>query len=114
MKKLILILTLAAAAVCQAANTDATGALLVRDTGVTLAPTIATVTYGNATITASVPAGARQVTFLFASDFTGTVLDAAFTGGVDGPLTLAAPGANKLGAISYTVTAGSFRLIDIR
>lgn len=71
-------------------------------------PTITTVT-GSGTVAA----GSRKLTFVFSSDFAGSVLGATFSGPTDNSVTIDAPSGDTLGAVIYTVTAGSVRIIQI-
>ncbi len=67
-----------------------------------------------AVVSGSVPEGARKVTFLFSSDFAGTVLGATFSGAANSFLTIDAPDGDTLGAIAYTRTAGTIRIVAVR
>lgn len=67
-----------------------------------------------ATTTDRIREGARSVTFLFSSDYTGTIKGIAFAGTRDVQITLEAPDGDTLGDIAYTVTAGTLRIIQIR
>lgn len=87
--------------------TEATGRELLG--AASLTPTIASVSSSG-----SVATGARQVTLVFSSDFTGSVLGVAFSGAVDASLTLGGVPNATLTAISYTVTTGSIRIIQLR
>lgn len=63
-------------------------------------------------VSGSVDAGAQSVGFLLSADFTGTIAGAAVTGAsytVFGPF--AAKGADTLGAIAYTRSAGSLTIL---
>lgn len=73
-----------------------------------------------ATTSGTVAARARFVTFIFNTSFTGTIAGACFAGtaGVcsagspaDLSLTIPAPAGDTLTAITYTVSAGSVRII---
>ena len=66
-----------------------------------------------ATTSGTVAAGAKVVEFIFSSSFTGTVLGVAFAGATDSSEKFTAPGNDTLGAIVYTVTAGSVRIMTI-
>lgn len=72
-------------------------------------PTITRVTSSGAS---PVVAGARSVTFVFSTDFVGTILAVAYTGAIQS-ITLTAPGNDTLAAIAYTVTAGSMDIIKL-
>lgn len=61
----------------------------------------------------SVAAGARKVTFIFSTDFAGTVMGVAFSGANDAALPIESDGGNTLAAIAYTITAGSARIVKI-
>ena len=65
------------------------------------------------TTSGTVTAGAKEVEFIFSSTYTGNILGVAFTGASDSSLRFVAPTFDTLGAIAYTVTAGSFRLKTI-
>lgn len=58
--------------------------------------------------------GDRNVTFIFSSDFTGTIQAVAFAGSADKSLTLSAESQDVLGDIYYTVTGGTLRIIEVR
>ncbi len=60
----------------------------------------------------SVTAGAQSVQFVPSSDFTGTLLGAAWPGG-NNPVQFAANGNDTLGAIVYTRAAGSLTILTI-
>ena len=100
MKKLILILALTLCVLPAQAQFTSGG---------TVTPTITTVTE-----TGTIPAGAKSLTFIFSSGFAGTLLGTAFAGGSDSTVSLTAPVGDTLTAVTYTVTAGSFRLIQIK
>lgn len=73
-----------------------------------------TVAIATVSTSGSVAAGARSVEFLFSSDFAGTVDGETFAGATDyslGPLV--APQGDTLGAIAYTRSAGSIRIVTI-
>jgi hypothetical protein len=74
-----------------------------------LTPTITTVTTSG-----TVAAGARKLTFVFSSDFAGTVLTATFAGANDASISLDAPTPNTLAAVAYTVTAGTIRIVKVQ
>ena len=71
-------------------------------------PTISTVTTSG-----SVAAGTKEVEFIFDASFTGSILGANFSGATDASVRFVTEGSDTLGAISYTVTAGFFRLKKI-
>lgn len=89
---------------------DSSGNILVASTGAGAqrAPTITT-----ASASGSIAAGSRKNTLIFSGDFTGSVLGVAFSGAVDGSLTIDAPSGDTLAAIAYIVTAGSIRIITV-
>lgn len=73
-----------------------------------------------ATTSGTVAGRARFVTFIFNTSFTGTIAGACFAGtaGVcsagspaDLSITIPAPAGDTLGAITYTISAGSARII---
>lgn len=65
-----------------------------------------------ATTSGTVAARAKSVTFIFSSDFVGTVKGVAFTGAADSSITLNTPQpGDVLSSIAYTVTAGSVRIV---
>jgi hypothetical protein len=72
-------------------------------------PTITAVTTNG-----TVSSGAKALTFIFSPDFTGAVLGVAFSGASDSTLTISSPTGETLTAVAYTVTAGSFRLVEVR
>jgi hypothetical protein len=76
--------------------------------------TARTPTISSASTSGSVTAGARKITFIFSSDFTGTVLGVAFTGANDTYVNIDAPGNDTLTAVAYTVTAGSVRILKVQ
>jgi hypothetical protein len=73
-----------------------------------------TATITTVSASGSVGAGARSVTFVFSSDFSGTVLGATFAGSADSSITIAAPSGDMLEAITYTRSAGSIRILVVR
>jgi hypothetical protein len=81
--------------------------ILVDNAPLVLTPTVATATTGG-----TVAAGKKYVKFIFSSTFTGTVLGVAFVGGTDTPLEFPKlANGETYGAIVYTVTAGSVRIV---
>lgn len=62
----------------------------------------------------TVKGGCRSVTFIFSSDFTGTVDGLAYTGAADASMPFPAIGEHTYGVIAYTRTAGSIRIREIR
>ena len=77
--------------------------------GVQRTPAISTVSASG-----TVTAGVRRVTFVFSSDFAGTVLTATFAGATDSSITIEAPAGDTLAAIAYTRSAGSMRILEVR
>ena len=61
----------------------------------------------------TVSAGAREVEFILASNYTGNILGVAFNGASDSSIRFVAPTFDTLAAIVYTVTTGTFRLKTI-
>lgn len=61
----------------------------------------------------SVAAGARSVTFIFSSDFTGTIAGGAFAGATDASVDFVGPLGSTLGAIAVTVSAGTVRIAKV-
>lgn len=80
----------------------------VQLTGAQLTPVTTTVTTG-----ATVAAGKFSVEFVFSSDFAGTILGIAWAGTADAVKSFEAPPGRTLGAIVYTISAGSARLTTI-
>lgn len=74
----------------------------------TVTPSITTANIGG-----TIAAGSRAVLFSFSADFTGTIQGGAFTG-ASNSFRLAAPTGTKFSAISYTVTAGTIQIVDVR
>ena len=72
-------------------------------------PTIALVTTSGV-----VPMGARKLTFIFSSNFAGTILGVAFSGATDAALTIEPPMGDLLKSVSYTITAGSMRIVEVQ
>lgn len=82
----------------------------------TVAPssgTARTPTITTAATDGTVAAGARGLTFIFSSDFAGTILGAAFSGGTDSSVTIPVPSGDTLGAVAYTISAGSARIVKV-
>lgn len=67
-----------------------------------------------ATTSGSVTRGARSVTFIFSSDFAGTVAGVAFAGATDSSFTPPIQTGDTFSAIAYTVTAGNVRIAVVR
>ena len=101
MKRLLLIFVLLLCAIAEPQAQMTSGG--------TVAPTITLVAESG-----TIPAGAKSLTFIFSSDFAGTVLGVAFAGGADSTISLTAPVGDTLTAVVYTVSAGSYRLITIK
>lgn len=80
----------------------------VQLTGAQVTPVSSTVTTD-----ATVAAGKFSVEFIFSSDFTGTILTVAYIGAADAVKSFEAPAGRTLGAIAYTISAGSARLTAI-
>lgn len=104
MKKLILI----AAVMATVATTT------WAQSNVTIVGKLRTPTITSVTSSGTVAAGARNVTFVFSSTFTGSILGVAYAGSSDASQTISAGSADALDAIAYTVTAGSMRIVDVR
>lgn len=104
MKKLLLIAALTATA----ATTWAQGP------NVTITGKLRTPTISTATANGTVAAGTRNVTFIFSSTFTGSILGVAYAGSTDASQTFNAGSADALAEIAYTVTAGSLRIVEVR
>ncbi len=81
---------------------------------ITQAGMIRTPSITTAVVSGTVREGARKVTFLFSTDFAGTVLGATFSGAANSFLTIDAPNDDTLGAIAYTRTAGTIRIVEVR
>ncbi len=64
--------------------------------------------------TYTVVAGCRGVTFIFSSDFTGTVAGKTFAGSTDASYTVPMQAGDTLAAITYVVTTGTCRVIEVR
>lgn len=71
------------------------------------------VTITAATTSGTVAAGSQKLTLIFSADFAGSVQGAAFAGAADASLTLDAPDGDYLPVITYTVTAGTLRIVRI-
>jgi hypothetical protein len=74
---------------------------------VTLPTTQYTITVANVTSGATIAAGKHHIEFILSSDFAGTIGGVTFTGGVGVYSPGDAPPGASLGALVYTVTAGS-------
>ncbi len=68
------------------------------------------------TANGSVGANQRSITFIFGSTFVGTIGGIAFTGGTgaDSSLTITAQSGNTLGPVTYTVSAGTMRIVTTK
>lgn len=95
MKKLILLVLLAFAPLVQAKEVDITGGAAVTTGG-------------------TITRGLRGVVFIFSSDFVGTIAGTAFTGAADGSFSPPIQPGDTLAAMTYTVSAGSMRIIPVR
>lgn len=74
-----------------------------------------TVDVVNTTSSGSVLARAQQVTFVFSATFTGTINTVSMDWAAGGTLTVKADQAgDTLGAITYTVTAGTLHIIRVQ
>lgn len=56
----------------------------------------------------------RGVTFIFSSDFSGTVGGITFSGATDSSFTPPIPPNDTFGPIAYTVSAGSIRIMYVQ
>lgn len=72
-----------------------------------LTPISALVTTGG-----TVASGKKHIEFIFSSDFVGNVNGIAYTGVSEAAQIFNAPSGSTFGAIAYTVSAGSIRLIS--
>lgn len=63
------------------------------------------------TTSGSTRASVRAVTFIFSSDFTGTISGIAFSGATDTSFTPPIQSGDSFVAISYVVTTGSIRIM---
>jgi hypothetical protein len=79
-----------------------------------LGPQLLAKTSSTATTSGTVAAGARDVEFIFSSSFTGTIDGVAWAGSTDSAKRFQAIGEHTYPAFTYTVTAGSVRIIEIR
>lgn len=66
------------------------------------------------TTSGSVAAGSRKATFIFSTDFTGTLLGVSYSGTTDAAQTLDPPTGEQSEAIAYTVITGSIRIVQFR
>ncbi len=66
------------------------------------------------TTSGTVTQGCRKLTFIFSTNFTGTVLGVTYSGANDASISYDAPTGDIIKAVPYTVTAGNIRIIDIR
>jgi len=67
-----------------------------------------------ATTSGTVARGAKSVTFIFGSTFTGTIGDSSFAGSTDSSLHIVAPTGDIMLEIPYTVTAGTVRIVVLQ
>jgi len=65
------------------------------------------------TTSGTIAAGARGLTLIFSTDFTGTVGGVAFNGANDSSFTFPIPSGDTIGAVSYVVTTGSIRAVKV-
>lgn len=72
-----------------------------------------TVTSSSVTTSGTVTAGAYSITFIFSSDFTGSVDAVAYDGANDSSVTVQAPASDTLEAVAYVVTTGTLRIIKV-
>ena len=74
------------------------------------------ITTGGGTKTGAytVPAGCRGLTFIFSSDYTGTVAGKTFVGTTDASYTVPMQTGDTLAAVSVVVTTGNVRIIEVR
>jgi len=61
----------------------------------------------------TVEAGAKSVTFIFSSDFSGKIGGTSFSGANDASIDFAAPNGETLGQIDVTVSAGTVRIAKV-
>lgn len=61
----------------------------------------------------SVAAGSRGLTLILSSDFAGTILGATFSGATTSSLTIPVPDGDTLGAVDYTISAGSMLIVRV-
>ncbi len=61
----------------------------------------------------TVEAGAKSVTFIFNTDFSGKVAGAAFVGANDASIDFVAPNGETLGPIDVIVSAGTVRIARV-
>lgn len=95
MKRLMILMVCFLAALAQAKEVDIAG-------GVT------------ATTSGTTTKGLRGVTFIFSSDFTGSVAGMTFTGTTDSSYSPPVQSGDTLSAIAYVVTTGNIRIIPVR
>lgn len=67
-----------------------------------------------ATTSGTITAGARALLFVFSSDFTGTISGVAWSGATDASYSPPVQTGDTFAAITYTVTTGSVRIIQVR
>lgn len=65
------------------------------------------------TTNGTVSAGARSLTFIFSSDFTGTVLTTSFNGAYDKSVDIPVPAGDTIAAVAYTVVTGNIRIVKV-
>lgn len=80
------------------------------------APTPASLAEATPTITSvnsngTVAAGAVGLTFVLSTDFAGTILGATYSGTTTSSQTIPVPSGYKLGAVAYTISAGSMLIV---
>lgn len=92
--KLILLMALLAFSPCYAKSVKMGGDLVATD-GTTVA-------------------GARGITFIFSSDYTGTVAGVTFDGSTDSSYSPPVQTGDTVAAIAYVVTTGNIRIIYVR
>jgi hypothetical protein len=67
-----------------------------------------------ATTSGTTTRGLRGVTFIFSSDFTGTVAGMTFNGATDTSYSPPVQTGDTLSAIAYVVTTGNIRIMPVR
>lgn len=94
---------------------DGTIVLVNSDNGLPITSAAAAYTASVSSLAAdgSVAAGSRSVTFIFSSDFAGTIAGGAFAGATDASVDFVAPFGGTLGAIAVTVSAGTVRIAKV-
>ena len=84
--------------------------------GITTTPgtgTTRTPAFTAATSSGTVTAGAKSVTFIFSTDFAGTILGTTIDLSTMGSITFTAPSGDTLSAIAYTRSAGTIYIQTI-